>query len=299
MRSPSIMVVGGVVRLREALAWYEKKPLFGQRILITREYTPEYELLEELGAEIFEFPTIKVVPPESYKELDSAIEKIENYDWLLFTSANGVRYFMERLLKQGRDVRELKGIRLCAVGTKTAEAIGRYGMKVELVPDEFNAEGLSEAFLRLSGASDRNLKGVRFLLPRAEEARELFPARIRAMGGEIETPAAYRTVKSEKHGKMLRRFLFEGRISVATFTSGATFTSFLDIVGRDALPFLERVTIAAIGPVTKKSIEKSGLKVDILPREATISAMVDEIIKWALESRGKGQRGQGPEKEQP
>lgn len=155
-----------------------------------------------------------------------------------------------------RDVRDLKGIRLCAVGPKTAEAIAGYGMKVELVPDEFNAEALSEAFLRLSGSASGTLKGVRFLLPRAEEARELFPARIRALGGEIETPAAYRTVKPEKHGKMLKRFLFEGRISVATFTSGTTFTNFLDIVGRDALPFLEKIAIAAIGPVTKKTIEK-------------------------------------------
>jgi uroporphyrinogen III methyltransferase / synthase len=294
MGAPALMVVGDVVRLRESLMWYETKPLFGHRILITREYSSDYERLEELGAEIFEFPTIKVVPPESYKELDGAIEKIEDYDWLVFTSANGVRYFMERFLKQGRDVRDLKGARLCAVGTKTAEAIAGYGMKVELVPDEFNAEGLSEAFLGLSGSRTGNLKGVRFLLPRAEEARELFPARIRALGGEIETPAVYRTVKPEKHGKMLRRFLFEGRISVATFTSGATFTNFLDIVGRDALPFLGRMTIAAIGPVTKKTIEKNGLKVHIVPREATIAAMVDEIIKWATRKQGQGARVQGP-----
>ncbi len=281
MRAPAIMVVGDVVRLRESLAWYEKKPLFGHRILITREYSSDYEPLEELGAEIFEFPTIKVVPPKSYKELDGAIKRIETFNWLVFTSANGVRYFMERFFKNGRDVRDLKGLRLCAVGAKTAEAIAGYGMKVELVPDEFNAEGLSDTFLHFYGSGSRALKGVRFLLPRAEEAREIFPARISAMGGQIETPAAYRTIKPEKHGKLLKRFLFEGKISVATFTSGATFKNFLDIVGRDALPLLERITIAAIGPVTKSAIEKSGLKVHILPKVATISAMVDEIIKWA------------------
>lgn len=284
LKAPAVMVVGDVVRLRESLAWYEKKPLFGHRILITREYSSDYAPLEELGAEIFEFPTIKIVPPKSYRELDSAIKRIEGYDWLVFTSTNGVRYFMERFVRIGRDVRDLKGIRLCAVGSKTAEAIAGYGMKVELVPDEFNAEGLSEAFLRFSGSLG-TLKGVRFLLPRAQEARELFPAQIRALGGEIETPAAYRTVKPEKHGKMLKRFLFEGRISVATFTSGATFTNFLDIVGREALPLLEKIAIAAIGPVTKKTIEKSGLKVHIVPKEATISAMVDEIIKWATKKR--------------
>jgi uroporphyrinogen III methyltransferase/synthase len=296
LKAPAVMVVGDVVRLRASLAWYEKKPLFGHRILITREYSSDYEPLEELGAEIFEFPTIRIVPPKSYKELDGAIKRIESYGWLVFTSANGVRYFMNRFLRNGRDVRDLKGIRLCAVGTKTAEAIANYGMKVELVPDEFNAEGLSEAFLRLSGSTSGTLKGVRFLLPRAEEARELFPARIRAMGGEIETPAAYRTVKPQRHGKMLKRFLFEGRISVATFTSGATFTNFLDIVGRDALPLLEEIAIAAIGPVTKKTIEKSGLKVHILPKEATVSAMVDEIIKWAT-GKKTGSRVQGPNRD--
>jgi len=259
----------------------KEKPLLGHGILITREYSSDYQPLEDLGAEILEFPTIKIVPPKSYRNLDDAIAKIETYDWLVFTSANGVRSFMERFLWKGRDVRDLKGIRLCAVGPKTAEAVAGYGMKVELVPDTFNAEGLSEAFLRLSGSTSGTLKGVRFLLPRAEEARELFPARIRALGGEIETPAAYRTVKPEKHGKMLKRFLFEGRISVATFTSGATFTNFLDIVGREALPLLERIAIAAIGPVTKKTIEKKGLRVHILPEKATIRAMVDEIIKWA------------------
>jgi uroporphyrinogen III methyltransferase/synthase len=136
---------------------------------------------------------------------------------------------------------------------------------------------------------------MRFLLPRAEEARNLFPAQIRALGGKIDTPAAYRTIKPEKHGKLLKRFLFEGRISMATFTSGASFTNFLDIVGRDALPLLRKVAIAAIGPVTKKTIEKSGLKVHILPKEATIGAMVQEIIKWATKDRvmGHGSRVTG------
>lgn len=263
----------------------KKKLLLGHRILITREYSPDYQPLEDLGAEILEFPTIKIVPPKSYRNLDDAIAKIETYDWLVFTSANGVRFFMERFLWKGRGVRDLKGIRLCAVGPKTAEAVAGYGVKVELVPDTFNAEGLSEAFLRLSGSASGTLKGVRFLVPRAEEARELFPARVRALGGEIETPAAYRTVKPERRGKILKRFLFEGRISVATFTSGATFTNFIDIVGREALPLLKRIAIAAIGPVTKKTIEKKGLKVHIVPKEATIGAMVDEIITWAAKKR--------------
>jgi uroporphyrinogen III methyltransferase/synthase len=279
-----VMVVGNVVNLRRVLAWYEKKPLFGHRILITREYSSDYEPLEEFGAEIFEFPTIRIVPPASYKELDAAIHRIEEYHWIVLTSANGVRFFMERFFKKGRDVRDLKGLKLCAVGSKTADAVRAYGMKVDLVPDEFNAEGLVESLNQMYGSPDR-LKGVRFLLPRAERARELFPDRVKALGGKIDTPVAYRAVKPDKHGKLLKRFLMEGKISVATFTSGATFTNFIDIMGSDAVPFLKRIAIAAIGPVTRRTIEKSGLKVDIMAREATIGAMVDEIITWATKKQ--------------
>ena len=296
MKPPAVMVVGEVVKLRGVLQWYERKPLFGQRILITREYSPDYEPLEELGAEIFEFPTIEVVPPASYKELDQAIERIEGYDWLLFTSGNGVRHFMERLFARGRDIRDLAGLKICAVGSRTAQEVARYGMKVELVPDEFNAEGLVESFVRLYRSRKAGLSRLRFLLPRAERAREVFPEKVRNLGGEIDTPPVYRTIKPEKHGKLLKRFLMEGRISVATFTSGATFTNFVDIMGTDALPFLKKVTIAAIGPVTRRTIEKTGLSVAILPKEATIKAMVEEIIKWGTKGQGQGSRGKGPEK---
>jgi len=282
IKPPAVMVVGNVVKLRDTLKWYENKPLFGQRILITREYTKDYEPLEDLGAEIFEFPTIETVPPESYKELDESIDKIETYNWIIFTSANGFKYFMQRLLDKERDIRDLKGVRICAIGTKTAETIKNYGVKVDLIPKEFTAEGLIEAFSQQSTVN--SLKEMKFLLPRAEVAREVFPQKVRELGGEIDTPAAYRAIKPEKHGKRLKRFLKEGRISVATFTSAATFNNFVDIMGEDAIEILKDVTIAVIGPVTAKAIEKAGLKVSITPKEATIKAMVDEIIKWATKS---------------
>jgi uroporphyrinogen III methyltransferase/synthase len=282
IKPPAVMVVGNVVKLRDTLKWYENKPLFGHRILITREYTKDYEPLEDLGAEIFEFPTIEIVPPESYKELDESIDKVETYNWIIFTSANGFKYFMQRLLDKNKDIRDLRGIKICAIGTKTAEAIRNYGIKVDLIPEEFNAEGLIKAFsLQPSALS---LKGLKILLPRAEVAREVFPQRVRELGGEIDTPAAYSATKPEKHGKRLKRFLKEGRISVATFTSAATFNNFVDIMGEDAIEILKDVTIAVIGPVTAKAIEKAGLKASIMPKEATIKAMVDEIIQWADKS---------------
>lgn len=278
IKPPAVMVVGNVVKLRNTLKWYENKPLFGQRILITREYTKDYEPLEDLGAEIFEFPTIEIVPPESYKELDESIDKVETYNWIIFTSANGFKYFMQRLLDKNRDIRDLRGIKICAIGTKTAEAVRNYGIKVDLIPEEFNAEGLIKAFSPHQPLA-LGLKGLKILLPRAEAAREVFPQKARELGGEIDTPAAYRAIKPEKHGKRLKRFLKEGRISVATFTSAATFNNFVDIIGDDAIEILKDVTICVIGPVTAKAVEKAGLKVSIMPKEATIKAMVDEIIK--------------------
>ncbi len=281
IRPPAVMVIGDVVKLRDTLKWYEKKPLFGHRILITRQYTNDYEPLEDLGAEIFEFPTIEIAPPESYRELDESIDKIETYNWIIFTSANGFKYFMQRLIDKNRDIRDLKGIKISAVGSTTAEKIQEYGLKVDMVPEEFNAEGLIKVFTQQSTVN--SLKGIKILLPRAEVAREVFPEKARELGGEIDTPAAYRAIKPEKHGKRLKRFLKEGRISVATFTSAATFNNFVDIMGEDATEILKDVTIAVIGPVTAKAIEKAGLTVSIMPKEATIKAMVDEIIQWAAE----------------
>ena len=289
LRPPAVMVIGNVVELRQRLEWYEKKPLFGHRVLITREYSAEYEPLEDLGAEIFEFSTVRIDPPASFTELDDAIGHVTDYQWLVFTSANGFRFFMDRYLQKGLDIRDLKGVHLCAIGAKTAAAVKASGMNLDLVPEEFHSEGLVRAF----AGHKENLRDIRILLPRAENARETFPETVRALGGRIDTPVAYRAAKPEKHGKRLKRFLFEGRISIATFTSGATFTNFIDMLGSDALPFLRNVAIGAIGPVTKKTIEAAGLPVAIMPEQATIEAMVAEIVRWVARKKGQGPGDEG------
>ncbi|MCL4476235.1 MAG: uroporphyrinogen-III C-methyltransferase [Nitrospirae bacterium] len=289
---PAVVVIGNVVKLRDTLKWYEDKPMFGHRVLVTREHSTGFEPLEELGAEIIEFPTIEIVPPENYDELDAAIEKIGSYTWIIFTSANGVKYFLKRFFEREGDIRDLKGIKLCAIGTKTAAEIKEYGMKVDLIPEAFRGEGLIEAFIkevRSQGSGVQNadplhvtryaLRGLKMLMPRAEVAREVFPEKVRELGGEIDVPVAYRAVKPELHGRRLKRFLKEGRITIATFTSAATFNNFIEMIGSDAFDLLKGVSIAVIGPVTAKAIEKAGLKVDIMPRESTIEAMVEEIIK--------------------
>ncbi|NCO84395.1 MAG: uroporphyrinogen-III C-methyltransferase [Nitrospirae bacterium CG_4_10_14_3_um_filter_44_29] len=283
IKPPAVMVIGEVVKLRDRLMWYEKKPMFGLRVLVTREHSGGFEPLEDMGAEIIEFSTIEIVPPESYDELDRAINKIEAYNWIIFTSGNGVKYFFERLMERDKDIRDLRGIKICAIGTRTAAEIKKYGIRVDLIPEEFNAEGLIEAFLKIQNSKLKNqsLKGIKILLPRAEKAREIFPEKVRELGGEIDAPAAYRAVKPEMHGKRLKRFLREGRISIATFTSAATFNNFMEIMGADADELLRDVAIAVIGPVTAKAVEKAGLKIAIMPETATIEAMVEDIIKWA------------------
>lgn len=307
IRPPAVVVIGDVVRLRDALKWYEEKPMFGERILVTREHSGGFEPLEDLGAEIIEFPTIEIVPPEDWSGIDASIERIESYSWIIFTSSNGVRYFLGRYFEKGRDIRDLRGIRICAIGTRTAAEIRNYGMKVDLIPGEFRAEGLIEAFLKNSdklrvtsdeknplppfskgaqGGISPSLKGLRFLLPRAEVAREVFPEKVRELGGEIDVPVAYRAVKPELHGRRLKRFLKEGRITIATFTSAATFTNFVEMIGEEAYELLGGVSIAVIGPVTAKAIERAGLKVEIMPKEATIEAMVAEIIKSKSRRQG-------------
>ena len=286
IKPPAVMVVGDVVRLRDTLKWYEERPLFGQRVLVTREHSLGFEPLAELGAEIIEFHTVKIVPPESWDELDRAIESIRSYDWLLLTSGNGVHYFFRRLFEKGTDIRELKGIKICAIGSKTASMINKFGIHVDLVPEKFRAEGLIQSFEAHYGKT--GLKNVRFLLPRAEKAREVFPDRIRELGGAIDVPAAYRAVKPEIHGRRLKRFFKEGKITIATFTSAATFNNFMEMMGEDAGALLQDVAISVIGPVTAQAIEKAGLKVSIMPEEATIEAMVNEIIHWARKYQKKG-----------
>lgn len=279
IKPPAIFIIGEVVRLRDVLLWYEKKPLFGQRILITGKESEAYEKLEHLGAEIIEFPTIEIIPPADWTELDNSLSRLQTYQWIIFTSSTGVRYFMERMLKIGLDVRALKGIKICAVGIKTEEELKKYGILVDLVPEEFRAEGVVKAFKVLY---KEHLRGINILFPRAENARDVIPERIKALGGHVDAPVTYRSIKPETHAKRIKRFLKEGRITIAVFTSGATFNNFIEMIGEEAKEFLRDVSIAVIGPVTKKTVESSGLKVSIMPEKATNEDLVKAIVAYSV-----------------
>jgi uroporphyrinogen III methyltransferase/synthase len=243
---PSIFVVGGVVGLRETLNWFETKPLFGRGIVVTRPEAKAEELSELLrarGARVIHFPVIRIAPPESWEDLDGAIDRLESYRWIIFTSANGVAFFFRRLREGGRDIRDLKGIRIATIGPATASAVETLGIRVDLVPEEFISEGVVKAF------AGEDLRGRRVLLPRAEEARDVIPEGLVKMGAEVDVVTTYRTIRSDRNAAELESFLAEDKVDVITFTSPSTVTHFLGIMGPDFhLP--SKVRIACIGPVT-------------------------------------------------
>jgi len=278
MKPPVVIVVGEVVALREKLNWFESKPLFGKRVLVTRalEQAGDFtRILEKEGAEPIAFPTIKTTSPPSWKELDRGIKRLSTYDWAMFTSVNGVKYFFERLYKTGYDIRELKDVRICAIGPMTARAIERLGIKVDLMPKEFKAEGILEALGR------RKIKGKRFLLARALKAREILPDEIRRLGGRIDVAPAYRTVRPSKEAGELDRLLREGSIDIATFTSSSTVTNFAAMFGKKKLPeLLENCKVACIGPITADTARGFGIRVDIMPRDYTIPALTRAMADY-------------------
>lgn len=281
IRPPVVTVVGDVVNLREKLNWFESKPLFGKRILVTRALDQAGEftkVLEKNGAEPIAFPTIKTVPPPSWGPLDKAIKKIGSYDWAIFTSVNGVKYFFERLRKLDRDLRELKGVKICAIGPMTEKAIKNLGIKVDLTPKEYRAEAIIDAL------GKRNIKGRKFLLARAMKAREIIPIEIKRLGGKIDVVPSYKTIRPAKEAGELKELLLEGGVDIVTFTSSSTVTNFVAMFRKAEIPeLLDGVCVACIGPITADTAKENGIKVDIMPKEYTIPALTEAMAGYYRE----------------
>jgi uroporphyrinogen III methyltransferase/synthase len=277
---PSILVVGEVVSLRPKLGWFETKPLFGKGIVITRpeEQAAEFaRLLSAEGARVILFPTIRIVPPASWELLDRALDSLGSYHWIIFTSANGVKHFFRRLRETGRDVRDLKGIRICTIGPATAAAVEGMGIRVDIVPGEYISEGVVRAFQGV------DLKGKRVLLPRAQEARDVIPEGLSKLGASVDVVTVYSTVRSESRKEELRPLLDAGKVDVITFTSPSTVNNFKEIMGGAALP--ETVRIACIGPVTAAAAKKQGFTVHIYQEEFTIPGMVESLVAHFSEKK--------------
>lgn len=277
-KNPAVIIVGEVVNLRDKLNWFETKPLFGKRVLVTRsreQASVLSEAIEALGGEPFEFPTISVVEPEDYAPLDQAIKELNSYKWVIFTSVNGVKSFFQRLSHHRKDIRELCSARLCAIGPKTKEALENYGLLVETVPGEYRAEEIVEALRGKVGA------GERILLPRADIARKVLPEALDKMGAVVTEVTAYRTVIGGGNGAGVKEMLEQGEIQMVTFTSSSTVRNFVKLLDApDLKGLLEAVTVACIGPITAGTARELGVKVDVMAKEYTIEGLVKAILAY-------------------
>lgn len=278
-RGTGVLIAGRVVGFREHLRWFDTRPLFGRRILVTRPRNQAAELsdrLVSLGADAIEAPMIRIVPPDDPGPLLRAAAEPESYDWIIFASANAVEAFMSALLQADRDVRSLKGPLLCAVGSGTGDALAQYGIKVDLIPDEFRAEAVVAAL-----APRGSLNGARVLLPRADIGREVIADALRDAGAQVTEVIAYRTVldDTQREGDPdVYGLLLNGQIDVVTFTSASAVRNFAKAYGLEqASDLLRHTLVAAIGPVTSDAAAQLGVKVTIQPQTYTIGALVDAI----------------------
>ena len=273
---PAVLVVGHVVSLRSVLNWFEKKPLLGKGIVITRpeEQTEEFQrLLQAEGAQAYLFPTIRIVPPETFQALDQGIKNMEKYDWLIFTSANAVRFFFQRLKEISCDIRNLKGIKICAIGPSTARCLEGQGLVVDLIPEKFSSEGI------IASLGKEDIKGKNIFIPRAEKTRDILPRELTAAGARVDCVTAYRTVASDKKAEELMEWINEGLIHVITFTSPSTVEHFIAMMG-SSNPLPGQIKIACIGPVTAEAARKAGLEVDIVQERYIVPAMVQSISEY-------------------
>lgn len=264
LRPPVVAIVGDVVRLREHLRWFDTRPLFGKRILVTRAREQASDLvaqLEAFGAEAIEFPVLRIAP----LEWD---EPVGGYDWVIFTSVNGVRCFFDRLRALGHDVRAIGSARVGAIGPATAEALEARGLRVDYVPPSFVAEAFAEHF-------PEDPVGRRILIPRAREARDVLARRLSERGAQVCVLPVYETLPNTDLSQDIGRRIREGRFDAVTFTSSSTVRNLVAAVGADAL---RGVFVACIGPITAETARHLGLTVGVVAEEHTIPGLVRALV---------------------
>jgi uroporphyrinogen III methyltransferase/synthase len=251
----------------------EGLPLTGKRILITRARGQAQEfstLLADYGAQVIAFPTIEIAPPEDFQPLDKAIEKINSYDWAIFTSVNGVRFFAQRLKEKGVTRAALTGKKICAIGPRTQKELEKMGLTVHFRPSEYRAEGVAE------GLKAQGIQGKKILLPRAREARRILPEALREAGALVDEVEVYQTVKPARGKASLEAILKKG-IDVVVFTSSSTVRNFMELLSDKTA--LNGVKVATIGPVTGETARDYGLEPVISPSEYTIPSLVEAIVE--------------------
>jgi uroporphyrinogen III methyltransferase/synthase len=280
---PALLVIGAVAGLRAHLRWFDNRPLSGRRIVVTRSREQAGELidmLEERGAEAIPAHAIRITAPEDPAPLENACRQAGSFDWIVFTSANAVDYFMHGLLKTG-DVRDLHGVRLCTVGPSTASRLQRYGVRVDLTPAEFRAEALTET-LKASGSLD----GLRILMPRADIARDRLAEELRAGGADVVDVVAYRTIagNADTGEYDVYRMLLDRQIDAVTFASASAVRNFVAMLGNEqAGDLLHSTVVASIGPVTAEAAQQLGIETTVMPERYTIPDLVDALVEHFAE----------------
>lgn len=278
IKAPAIIVVGEVVGLRDTLQWFEKRPLMGKTVVVTRareQASGLVQQLSDLGAACLECPTIQVAPPADWSPLERAIDNLASYDWIVFTSVNGVRFFFERLFARGRDVRALGHLRTAAIGPATAERLRSFGLTTDILPDSYRAEAVAAAFAR------ECVQGKKILLPRAREARSVLPEALKDQGAAVDEVVAYETVAVPDSAEVLLQHLENRQIDLVTFTSSSTVKNFKALLPpADVDRLMAGVTVASIGPITSDTARELGFKVHISAETFTIPGLVDGILAY-------------------
>ena len=277
LKPPAIFIVGEVVRLREKLQWFDKlsqRPLFGKTVIVTRARAQASKLtvkLEELGARVLELPAIGFAEPsDNYEAVDAAISLIASYDWLIFTSTNGVDRFFERLYAAGKDSRDLAKAHVAAIGKATAAQLKSYGILADLVPGEFRAEAVLEAL------KNELTPGEHVLIPRAQEARDVLPDGLREYGATVDVAPVYQTVTADTDAVEAKQLLEAGEVDFVTFTSSSTVKNLVKLLGGSEL--LKKAKALAIGPITADTCREEGIEPAAVAKEYTIDGLV-ELLK--------------------
>jgi uroporphyrinogen III methyltransferase/synthase len=280
--APAVAVFGEVVALRENLNWYEKRPLSGKRIVVTRTRKQASELsnkLRVLGAEVVELPTIRIEPPTELREFAELVQDAHSYDWIIFTSPNGVEAFFEMFFKLYDDTREIGPTKIAAIGPATAQRVKDYHLHVDLQPEEFVAEAIVREFIKQGG-----VENLRILIARAEKARDVLPKKLSGMGAIVDEGFAYRTVPETRDLTGARRRLLEEGADLITFTSSSTVENFLAL----GLPWPKGMQVASIGPITSKTARDHGLKIDVEARRHDIEGLVEAIRNFFVKEKRNG-----------
>ena len=277
--APSLIVVGSVVSLHDTLNWFERRPLYGKGVVVTRareQASDSAALLEEMGANVIQFPTIEIKPLDDYSHVRKAIDNLQTYRMIIFTSVNGVRQFREQMRALKRDARVFAGLMVAAIGPATAEALRAMGLEPDFIPQKYVAESVAEGLLALCGES---LAGMRILLPRAREARDVLPRTLADAGALVDVLPVYATVPGAARRDEVLAKLDAGEIQCITFGSSSTVLNFLSLIPAAALRRYPDLKLACIGPVTAATLEKEGLTCDIMPEEYTIPGLVAALTK--------------------